>query len=80
MISRGFDGVRRGCASQSEKQRSGANQSEIGGEDGKVIHSEITEKINNLRALLHSHCGWLPAAVTIVMKPSPSICKRLNPI
>lgn len=47
MISRGFDGVRKGCASQSEKQRSGANQSEIGGEDGKVIHSEITEKINN---------------------------------
>jgi len=31
MISRGFDGVRRGCASQSEKQRSGANQSESGG-------------------------------------------------
>ena len=31
-FSRGFDGVPRGCASQSEKQRRGANQSETGGE------------------------------------------------
>jgi hypothetical protein len=37
---------------------------------GDVISREVTVKINNLWAMLHSHGAWLAAAVTIVMKPS----------